>query len=62
MYYNICSIIYNDNITAKLTLNSQIKPTIIGGPLMAKYEFAQLHFHWGSDPFEGSENKINNIR
>ncbi|KAF5271824.1 hypothetical protein FQR65_LT05055 [Abscondita terminalis] len=33
---------------------------ISGGPLIGDYEFIQLHFHWGANDEEGSENTINN--
>ena len=31
-----------------------------GGPLKDTYVFEQLHFHWGENDFEGSEDLINN--
>ena len=31
-----------------------------GGPLKGIYVFEQLHFHWGENDFEGSEDLINN--
>lgn len=34
-------------------------PTITGGPLNGEYEFAQLHFHWGSNDTCGSEDQLN---
>lgn len=43
-----------------LTVDSNMKPTLSGGPLNGLYEFAQLHFHWGDDDFHGGENQINN--
>lgn len=46
----------------QMTLEMDQKPQISGGPLVGKYEFVQLHFHWGSNDREGSENKINNNR
>lgn len=34
---------------------------IFGGPLgQDKYVFEQLHFHWGENDSEGSEDRINN--
>lgn len=34
---------------------------ISGGPLgEVVYAFEQLHFHWGENDWEGSEDKINN--
>lgn len=35
---------------------------ISGGPLVGKYKFQQLHYHWGPNDEEGSENRINNNR
>lgn len=43
-------------------MESDINPKISGGPLVGKYEFVQLHYHWGSNDLEGSENTINNNR
>lgn len=37
------------------------KPSISGGPLNGEYEFAQFHFHWGSDDLHGSEDEIDGI-
>ena len=34
------------------------KFTISGGPLDGEYQFAQLHFHWGSDNGKGSEHTV----
>ena len=31
-----------------------------GGPLNGTYVFEQLHFHWGENDREGSEDLINN--
>ena len=31
-----------------------------GGPLTGTYVFEQLHFHWGKNDSEGSEDLINN--
>ncbi|XP_075162096.1 carbonic anhydrase 2 [Haematobia irritans] len=38
-------------------------PYISSGPLegKGKYEFQQLHFHWGEDNSVGSEDRINNV-
>lgn len=33
-------------------------PVISGGPLTGKYEFSQLHFHWGENDTIGSEDLI----
>jgi len=38
--------------------HKQIPPTVTGGGLPGKYQFAQLHFHWGSDDSKGSEHTI----
>ncbi|XP_017775833.1 PREDICTED: carbonic anhydrase 15-like [Nicrophorus vespilloides] len=54
------AVIKNNGHTVIVTINSTKMPLISGGPLLGKYQFAQLHFHWGSDDSEGSENKINN--
>ena len=31
---------------------------ISGGPLDGEYQFAQLHFHWGSNGKQGSEHTV----
>lgn len=33
-------------------------PLLSGGPLKSKYQFEQLHFHWGLKDNEGSEHTI----
>jgi carbonic anhydrase len=33
-------------------------PYITGGGLEGRYNFVQLHFHWGSDASQGSEHNI----
>lgn len=35
-------------------------PFITGGGLPDRYNFAQLHFHWGQDSLKGSEHYIDN--
>lgn len=45
-------------VCVKLTNNSEHVPYISGGPLDSRYEFAQMHFHWGKELL-GSEHKIN---
>lgn len=44
---------------AEYTIDSDTKPTLSGGPLSGKYEFSQLHFHWGDNDNIGSERAIN---
>lgn len=48
----------NNGHTVMITIESQIKPTISGGPLDGDYEFAQFHFHWGDNDTFGSEDLI----
>ncbi|VEN35464.1 unnamed protein product, partial [Callosobruchus maculatus] len=50
----------NNGHTVVLTVAEGQLPSISGGPLEGKYLFAQLHFHWGKNDLEGSENLINN--
>ncbi|XP_050526092.1 carbonic anhydrase 7-like [Daktulosphaira vitifoliae] len=46
-------------VRVQLANTSDEIPYVSGGPLFdAKYEFVQLHFHWGKDDF-GSEHKVN---
>ncbi|XP_033322429.2 carbonic anhydrase 1 isoform X3 [Megalopta genalis] len=40
--------------------DSKNVPTASGGPLNDTYVFQQLHFHWGENDDEGSEDLINN--
>jgi len=56
------AMIINNGHTALMTLTSDNKPTISGGPLKAEYEFAQLHFHWGANDTCGSEDQMNHKR
>ena len=41
-------------------VNNQAKAFLSGGPLSGIYTFEQLHFHWGENDREGSEDLINN--
>lgn len=34
-------------------------PYITGGGLADRFDFVQLHFHWGGDSAKGSEHHIN---
>lgn len=44
-----------------LKANESKAATLSGGPLGEKnYTFEQLHFHWGENDYEGSEDLINN--
>lgn len=43
-----------------LRLNESERAEISGGPLRGSYLWEQLHFHWGQDDKEGSEDLINN--
>lgn len=44
-----------------LKLNNSASATVTGGPLGPEdYVFEQLHFHWGENDSEGSEDLINN--
>lgn len=45
-----------------VSVESDIKPKISGGPLNGAYEFAQLHFHWGENDTIGSEDLIDGQR
>jgi len=35
-------------------------PYVIGGGLEERFNFYQLHFHWGGDISRGSEHRIDN--
>ncbi|OQV13371.1 putative Carbonic anhydrase 14 [Hypsibius exemplaris] len=49
----------NNGHTVQLQANFSHPPQLHAGGLNAKYEFIQMHFHWGEDDFEGSEHRIN---
>jgi len=51
----------NNGHTAKLSNHHHQSgdiPAMIGGGLPTKYEFAQVHFHWGSEDGQGSEHLV----
>lgn len=45
-----------------ITIDSNIIPTISGGPLNGIYEFNQMHFNWGENDTMGSEDLIDGQR
>lgn len=45
-----------------VSIETDERPTIKGGPLKGCYEFAQLHFHWGENDSMGSEDLIDGRR
>lgn len=45
-----------------VSIESDQRPIITGGPLSGTYEFAQLHFHWGENDTMGSEDSIDGHR
>ncbi|KAJ6646133.1 Carbonic anhydrase 7 [Pseudolycoriella hygida] len=52
------AVLTNNGHTAMMTIDSERKPILSGGPLKGDYEFAQLHFHWGDDDTHGSEDEV----
>ncbi|XP_011260769.1 carbonic anhydrase 2 [Camponotus floridanus] len=55
------SFVTNNGHTVMLKINESKVIMLSGGPLGNKvYVFEQLHFHWGQNDFEGSEDLINN--
>ncbi|XP_012283411.1 carbonic anhydrase 2 isoform X2 [Orussus abietinus] len=55
------AFIVNNGHTVMLKLNHSEYAQISGGPLGNRsYVFEQLHFHWGKNDWEGSEDLINN--
>lgn len=55
------SFITNNGHTVMIRLNESEMATVSGGPLGNDvYVFEQLHFHWGENDNEGSEDLINN--
>ncbi|RLU21836.1 hypothetical protein DMN91_006212 [Ooceraea biroi] len=59
---NPCSsFVTNNGHTVMLKTNESKAATLYGGPLGNNiYVFEQLHFHWGENDREGSEDLINN--
>ncbi|KAL6260177.1 hypothetical protein P5V15_007711 [Pogonomyrmex californicus] len=55
------SYVTNNGHTAMLKTNESKPVMLSGGPLRDNiYIFEQLHFHWGENDYEGSEDLINN--
>ncbi|XP_072757678.1 carbonic anhydrase 13 [Anoplolepis gracilipes] len=55
------SFVTNNGHTVMLKINASKAPMLSGGPLGNNvYVFEQLHFHWGENDYEGSEDLINN--
>lgn len=54
------SFLTNNGHTVMLRANESSAAMITGGPLNETYVFEQLHFHWGKNDREGSEDLINN--
>uniref|UniRef100_A0A182NH68 carbonic anhydrase n=1 Tax=Anopheles dirus TaxID=7168 RepID=A0A182NH68_9DIPT len=52
----------NNGHTVVVTMDSEVTPTVSGGPLAGMYEYSQLHFHWGDNDTFGSEDMIDNHR
>ncbi|XP_041771257.1 carbonic anhydrase 7 [Anopheles merus] len=52
----------NNGHTVVVTMESEVTPTVSGGPLTGVYEYSQLHFHWGDNDTFGSEDMIDNHR
>uniref|UniRef100_A0A182IYA9 carbonic anhydrase n=1 Tax=Anopheles atroparvus TaxID=41427 RepID=A0A182IYA9_ANOAO len=52
----------NNGHTVFVTMDSEVTPTVSGGPLNGVYEYSQLHFHWGDNDTFGSEDMIDNHR
>uniref|UniRef100_A0A182QLY7 carbonic anhydrase n=1 Tax=Anopheles farauti TaxID=69004 RepID=A0A182QLY7_9DIPT len=52
----------NNGHTVVVTMESEVTPTVTGGPLKGVYEYSQLHFHWGDNDTFGSEDMIDNHR
>merc|ERR1719188_1938817 len=51
-------VIQNNGHTLKFSVDESTGAAISGGPLETKYTLTQLHFHWGSQPGQGSEHTI----
>ena len=55
---NIKGYFENNGHSMQFNPDEDQKFTISGGPLDGEYQFAQLHFHWGSDSGKGSEHTV----
>ncbi|GLG92943.1 LMBR1 domain-containing protein 2 homolog [Gryllus bimaculatus] len=51
------AFLYNTNQTAAVMLKGRT-PLLEGGPLRGSYKFVQLHFHWSTDDYAGSEHTL----
>lgn len=60
-YYKSFHFNFGLNIVM-VSIESDQRPFITGGPLTGIYEFAQLHFHWGENDTMGSEDLIDGHR
>ncbi|XP_070160019.1 carbonic anhydrase 2 [Polyergus mexicanus] len=55
------TFVTNNGHTVMLKINESKTAMLSGGPLGNNvYVFEQLHFHWGENDYEGSEDLINN--
>lgn len=39
-------------------INPPVTPSISGSNFKEKYNLIQFHFHWGFNPYQGSEHKL----
>ncbi|CAG0896414.1 unnamed protein product [Darwinula stevensoni] len=52
----------NNGQTSMVTFSTRKTPRVSGGGLPGLYVLDQLHFHWGSNPYRGSEHTLFGFR
>uniref|UniRef100_T1IRA3 carbonic anhydrase n=1 Tax=Strigamia maritima TaxID=126957 RepID=T1IRA3_STRMM len=52
----------NDGHTLMIQFEYTLQLELTSGGLLDRYTFSNLHFHWGSNDFQGSEHTIKNNR
>ncbi|TGZ71372.1 hypothetical protein CRM22_002687 [Opisthorchis felineus] len=51
--------LFNTGHSAQITIPAETFAVSFGDSTVADYEVSQIHFHWGSNAYSGSEHKIN---
>jgi len=53
---------YHFEQIVRITLDHKSKrPQISGSAVDGKYNFEELHFHWGDNDFDGTEHSVDNV-
>ena len=43
-------------------MDSSLTPSITGSNYGEEFKLLQFHFHWGFNPYQGSEHKMNGTK